>query len=451
MAYTQMIRMDRLLPDELDLLLARGFFRMHQGVFTCTFLSNETGLHTVVWTRRALRDAPLPSKARRRLNRIRRELDVEIGPCLLDEEREDLYQRYFEHVGGNRSPSLRGVLFGDNEPDPPEPTGPEDLDDDVLENMIDEFMDRIDDELLEPSRPAPIGHARARLDPDDDHHDDDDDADGAPTLMAEEDVDDEPTDPTEPTRPAPHAHARSPRHAHARLAGDRFDSWEVTVRREGRLIGYSVFDIGRDSIESNVGIYDPDYAHYGVGLGTMMLEIEWGIAHGFSYHYAGYVVPGVSSFEYKRDVGHLEHWCPDQERWRPIDELEPATLIGPRILAALTAAREALGRGRFHMELLVNAPYRIVQLNHGAHQFIGEPWYLRWGPPGSLQRVVTFDPYTRRYALDLCLPSRDLGEVLPSLELRAVPSTTRLLHRLKRVGVVEQPGALLSLFERSLA
>ena len=467
MAYTQMIRLEKLLPDELDLLLARGFFRMHQGVFTCTFLSDEEGLHTVVWTRRALQDAPLPAHAQRRLRKIKRELDIDIGPCMLDAEREDLYRRYFAHVGGNRSSSLRGVLFGDGEPEDDEGTDtdapdagpdapPEAPDDHALERMIDDISGLLDREPAEaaatgperrPGPAQPLAHRRRAHDVIE--------ADEAPIdLWADEDVEDEPTEQSGPHGSAlgrPSAQGRPTAHGRPRLSGDRFDSWEVCVRHEGRLIGYSVFDLGRDSMESIIGIYDPDYARYGVGIGTMLLEVEWGADRGFLYHYAGYVVPGVQSFEYKRAVGHLEHWDPELERWRPIEELEPDRLLGPRIQRALNLASEALARGRFHLELVVNAPYRIVQLNGGAHQFLGEPWYLRWGPPGSLQRVVTYDPFLGRYALDLCLPSRDLGHVLPSLELSKVACTTRLLHRLKRVGTVEQPSALLALFERSLA
>lgn len=428
MAYTQMIRLDKLLPDELDLLLARGFFRMHQGVFTCSFLSDEAGLHTVVWTRRLLQGAPLPAAGLRRLRKLRRELEVEISPCTLDDEREDLYRRYFEHVGGNRSPTLRGVLFGDGEPEEPPDDGPpveageaDDDDDDPLERMIGGFTGLLD-------RRFELGEGSG--------------------LGAEEDTDDEPT---EPAPPGPPLRGRPWAGSRPRLPNDRFDSWEVCVRRAGQLVGYSVFDLGRDSMESIIGIYDPEVARFGVGISTMLLEVEWGAAHGFRYHYAGYLVPGVQSFEYKRAVGHLEHWDPERERWRPIEELDPDRLLGPRIQRALGLASEALSRGRYQAELVVNAPYRIVQLNGGAHQFVGEPWYLRWGPPGSLQRVVTYDPFLGRYAVDLCLPSRDLGHVLPSVELTRVLCSTRLLHRLKRVGTVEQPAGLLSLFERSFA
>lgn len=417
MAYTQMLRIDRIGPDELDLLLARGFFRMHQGVFTCTFLNDEDGLHSVVWTRRPLQGVPLPVQAQRRLRKVRSAFTIEVGPCRLDAEREGLYSRYFEHKGGNRSETLRGVLFGDEAVDAAEARvaarrGAED-DAPPLDDVIDALLDELASQG--PHSPTP----------------------GA------QDEGEEPTDdlPTTPTG------ARAFR-AGGRLPGDRFDTWEVSIRDGGRLVGYSIFDIGRDSIESIVGIYDPDYRRHGLGVATLFAEIDWGAAAGFSWHYAGYIVPGVDAFEYKRDVGHLEFWDAEAELWRPIAALDEAALPGRRIEAAIDAAESALLQAGYLTERLLNSTYRVVQLNNGAHQFIGEPWLLRWGS-GGVQRIITYDLHTRRYHLDLCVPTRDLSHVLPTPEQRSHPCMTRLLHRIKRIGSTSRPAELARLLEAS--
>ena len=441
MAYTQMLRIDRIGPDELDLLLARGFFRMHQGVFTCTFLNDEDGLHSVVWTRRPLQGAPLPASARRRLRRVQQRMTVAIAPCRLDAEREELYSRYFQHVGGNRSETLRGVLFGDEAVEAATQrararAGEQDA---ALDDMIDALLEEMADEqrAVDPEAQPPAraegrrGPART--------------VGSTPPHLAALEQDEAAFDaPTAPTG------ARAARAA-GRLPGDRFDSWEVTIRDHGRLVGYSIFDIGHDSMESIIGVYDPDYARFGLGAVTMLVEIEWGAAAGFLWHYAGYIVPGVDAFEYKRDVGHLEFWDTEAELWRPIAALDPGVLAGPRIERALEVAGEALRAAGYPTERVLNAPYRVVQLNNGAHQFIGEPYLLRWGGAGGgLQRVITFDLYTLRYQVDLCLPSRDLSQVLPHLEVQGQSCQTRLLHRLKRVGTTEDPHQLAALLESSL-
>ncbi|MBL8618261.1 MAG: GNAT family N-acetyltransferase [Deltaproteobacteria bacterium] len=442
MAYTQMLRIDRIGPDELDLLLARGFFRMHQGVFTCTFLSDEDGLHSVVWTRRPLQGAPLPASARRRLRRVQQRMRVVVQPCRLDAEREELYSRYFQHVGGNRSETLRGVLFGDEAVEAASArararaeAGEQDA---RLDDMIDALLEEMaeDQRVADPRAPIPAASA---------DEDDADEPSGPRPRALRLDLDEAVFDlPTAPTR------ARAARAA-GRLPGDRFDSWEVTIRDGGRLVGYSIFDIGHDSMESIIGVYDPDYARFGLGAVTMLVEIEWGAAAGFQWHYAGYIVPGVQAFEYKRDVGYLQFWDTEAELWRPISALEPSDLAGPRIERALAVAGEALRAAGYPTERVLNSPYRVVQLNNGAHQFIGEPYLLRWGGAGGgLQRVITYDLYTHRYQVDLCLPSRDLSQVLPHAEVQGQACQTRLLHRLKRVGATADPHQLAALLEASL-
>ncbi len=288
MAYTRLFRIERLQPDELDLLLARGFFRMHQNIFTCMFLSNEQGMHSVVWTRRALPGPPFRSSARKRLSRIKARFAVSVQPARLDEEREELYARYLEHVGGVRSESLHAIVFGEEAPPPPLPTSSEEA------RRVRDQCDR-------------------------------------------------------------------------GLGGDRFDTWEVTIRDGGRLVAHSLFDLGRDSIESIVCSWDQDYARFGLGVGTLLTEVEWGGEQGFSWHYSGYLVPGVSAFEYKREVGALEAWEPTDELWIPLEELDLGRLPGARIQAALERARKALAPF-FDCEMVINLSYRAVHLNHHVNQ-----------------------------------------------------------------------------------
>ena len=105
-----------------------------------------------------------------------------------------------------------------------------------------------------------------------------------------------------------------------------FETWQVSVYEQDRLIAFSYFDLGHDSAQSVCGFYDPDFQHYSLGLYTLAIEALYCRDLGMSYHYAGYVVPGNDIFEYKRRVGPLEAYDDVNRSWYPIEEMDRAFL-----------------------------------------------------------------------------------------------------------------------------
>lgn len=97
---------------------------------------------------------------------------------------------------------------------------------------------------------------------------------------------------------------------------DIFDTRECRVYDGEQLIAVSYFDVGRQSIVSQIGLYDPTYGRFSLGLYTMLEEIEYGHQCGASYFYPGYIIPGLAAFEYKLQLGDVEYlaanqdWCP---------------------------------------------------------------------------------------------------------------------------------------------
>lgn len=98
---------------------------------------------------------------------------------------------------------------------------------------------------------------------------------------------------------------------------DAFDTREVAVYDGERLVAVSYFDAAERSIAAILGLYDPAYARDSLGRFTMLEEIEWARANECRYYYPGYVVPGVSAFDYKLSLDALEFLGPDG-RWRPL-------------------------------------------------------------------------------------------------------------------------------------
>lgn len=347
----QLVHPDTLPPDVLDDLLAQGWYRMRQAVFTCRYLLGRRGLYTAVWTRLPLR-GHVPGKAqRRRMRRIEERFRVEVRPWQLTDEHALLYRRYRQHVGGDRSDELEEVLHDDS-------------------------------------------------------------------------------------------------------ARDIFDSMEVRISEpDGRIVAFSVFDRGRRSLQSIVGVYDPELGRFGLGIATMLFEVRYGADHGYEYHYAGYVVPGVESFEYKREAGALEFYDPRAAAWRPMDELEVDRLPATRLWSALQQVSDDLTAAGVPNTLRCYPPFRIVFMNGLQGRCLASPLFLECGPePGAdVCLAVTHDPDRGGYALEAYLRAEDLTDRLVDgmCPDDGPPAEPHLLVRMDRAGWTTDRGELVRWVRRA--
>ena len=100
--------------------------------------------------------------------------------------------------------------------------------------------------------------------------------------------------------------------------GEPVDVLELQVRREGRLLAASFFDVGAISVSSIYGIFDPDETTGSLGIFTMLKEIEYASTTGRSLYYHGYAYEGSSFYDYKKRFSALEmfDW---NGGWLPFD------------------------------------------------------------------------------------------------------------------------------------
>ncbi|MEP6788798.1 MAG: arginine-tRNA-protein transferase [Acidobacteriota bacterium] len=91
---------------------------------------------------------------------------------------------------------------------------------------------------------------------------------------------------------------------------------EVSVRDGGRLVAASFFDAGATSVSSIYGIFDPDETSRGLGIFTMLKEIEYAKENGKTFYYHGYAYEGESFYDYKKRFSALEafDW---KGKWSP--------------------------------------------------------------------------------------------------------------------------------------
>ncbi|MEM9887982.1 MAG: arginine-tRNA-protein transferase [Bacteroidota bacterium] len=96
---------------DLDDYLARGWYRMGQSIFTCHFLSFGERLYSAVWLRLRLEGFKF-KKRQRKLMRKNEHFRIVIQDASLDQQKEDLYQKYRWYCfKGNISISLKDSLL----------------------------------------------------------------------------------------------------------------------------------------------------------------------------------------------------------------------------------------------------------------------------------------------------------------------------------------------------
>ncbi len=101
-------------PDDLDLYLEQGWFRMGQTIFTTNFLHFKDQLYSAIWLRIILNDLSSDS-TQIKLFKRNAVFRTTIKPAELTEDKEELYIKYKQSLPFQPSESLSHLLFGRND------------------------------------------------------------------------------------------------------------------------------------------------------------------------------------------------------------------------------------------------------------------------------------------------------------------------------------------------
>jgi leucyl-tRNA---protein transferase len=99
------------------------------------------------------------------------------------------------------------------------------------------------------------------------------------------------------------------------MLSPHFDTQEIRVYDEDHLVAVSFFDIGREGVMSLLGLFDPRYASYSLGIYTMLLEIEYSKSTNKQWYYPGYVHEVPSIYDYKLRLGNMQVYNWETRRW----------------------------------------------------------------------------------------------------------------------------------------
>ncbi|MBB6004063.1 arginyl-tRNA--protein arginylyltransferase [Arcicella rosea] len=98
---------------------------------------------------------------------------------------------------------------------------------------------------------------------------------------------------------------------------DIFNTYEVSVYDQEKLIATGFFDLGDNSAAGITCFYDPDYKKHSLGKFLMYQKIDFCKNLGIRYFYPGYFAPGYPLFDYKLDLAknNLEYLDIHTNNW----------------------------------------------------------------------------------------------------------------------------------------
>lgn len=169
-----------------------------------------------------------------------------------------------------------------------------------------------------------------------------------------------------------------------------FNTREVCVYDDGKLIAVSYFDCGEKSLASLVGLYDENYAEYSLGIYTMLKELQFGLRHGYRWYYPGYVLDRSSPFDYKLRLGEFEYYNPKQ-RWARFEGFRSEETKAHQLRVRLDTLRlilEAVGLP--HDEVL----YPLFSMGYVGYwntEFVRHPLFLKVNLPGGQALQFGYD------------------------------------------------------------
>lgn len=183
-----------------------------------------------------------------------------------------------------------------------------------------------------------------------------------------------------------------------------FDTREVRVYDEDKLVAFSYFALGREGVYSKQGIYEPDYHRHSLGFFTMLEEIAFAQSQGRKYYYPGYVVPDYEEFDYKKRVGPLEYYDLPSDSWLPLDDLKPEDIPVNKMKAALQRLQAALQRTGTVSSLVTYRHFDIRFYDNRPYPFMEFPLLLaiHSSDPANHCPIAVFHPQTEQYVLYNC-------------------------------------------------
>lgn len=188
---------------------------------------------------------------------------------------------------------------------------------------------------------------------------------------------------------------------------NRFDTYEITVYDGDILIALGVFDLGKKSAAGISVIYHPAYKKYSLGKFLIFLKIDFCRQLQMKFFYPGYLVPGYTAFDYKKEIGSdmLEYLHLGSQEWLPFANFNLSDSPLHSMIDKLEVLKTFLEQSGISTTLLF---YKFFDANLDAgfygNDLFDFPVFLYCFPTmGSFEyHLIVFDVRDECYYLLLC-------------------------------------------------
>lgn len=183
-----------------------------------------------------------------------------------------------------------------------------------------------------------------------------------------------------------------------------FNTHEISVYDEDKLIALSYFDLGRESASSIIGIFHPDYDKYSLGFYTMLMEMDYSINEGFKYFYPGYVVPDYPRFDYKLRIGDVDYYDLGSKQWLPYSGLKKEDIPMQKMERRLGELQQYLNHHDCRSQKLYYPLFESNLFGFWHAPYFDFPIFLLCSPRHGSSHflIVTFNPKKEAFQLLHC-------------------------------------------------
>ncbi len=181
-----------------------------------------------------------------------------------------------------------------------------------------------------------------------------------------------------------------------------FNTRQVRVYDNEKLVACSYFDLGENSIASLLGLYNSDYAEYSLGIFTMIVEMNYNRSKGFKWYYPGYILNESDQFDYKLRMGDFQFYN-HNKRWVSFKGRPEILSSSQKLLAELEKLEKIISKLGLDFKRKLYPYFGIGYLDMWGETFLKAPVVLEIKSSftqGAL--YLSYDLDSKLYALDLC-------------------------------------------------
>jgi arginine-tRNA-protein transferase len=187
---------------------------------------------------------------------------------------------------------------------------------------------------------------------------------------------------------------------------DIFDSKHLEIYDGNTLIGCGVFDLGENSAQGIVSVFDPNYKKHSLGKYLFLHKILFLKNLGLEYFYPGYFVPGYKQFDYKLEMAKSSTSFLNfsKREWLSIGNFGPNYQPLIVIRTKLALMQDLLRRINLKTDLLIYNFFDICLVNgYTEYDLLDAPLFLYCFPNSRQQEaVIIYNIFNACFQLVVC-------------------------------------------------